>query len=117
MARCAPYDLVVADGGAAGETGQSDCRGRTFLFLDSNEHFNSSGGQKTCRFFHFISPPITLLLTEAFCHPQRGKDGWWRREGRGWECWPPAAAEEQMLGGWHLAEAENSQTLITALNC
>lgn len=27
----------------------------------------------------------------------------------------PAAAEEQMLGGWHLAES--SQMLITALNC
>lgn len=28
-----------------------------------------------------------------------------------------AAVEEQMLGGWYLAEAESLQTLITALNC
>lgn len=28
-----------------------------------------------------------------------------------------AAVEEQMLGGWYLAEAESSQSLITALNC
>lgn len=29
----------------------------------------------------------------------------------------PAVGQEQMLGGWLLAEAENSQTLIIALNC
>lgn len=39
-------------------------------------------------FFQLCASHFTPDLTEAFCHPRRGKDGWGRREGGGWKCRP-----------------------------
>lgn len=55
---------------------------------------------------------------EVFCHPQKGEDDLGGGgEVRRVEVCAPEAEEEQMLGGWYLAEAESSQTPITALKC
>lgn len=42
--------------------------------------------------FHIFAYHFTPDLIGAFRHPLRGKDGWWRREGRGWELRGPGGS-------------------------
>lgn len=61
--------------------------------------------------YHFTADLISVL-------PPADRQRWLVEEGETrLERLVPAAVEEQMLGGWHLAEAVSSRTLITALNC
>lgn len=126
VARHAPYDLIVPGGGVEQRVKVTAGGGPFSFKTQINTHINntiyvneSSGGQQTCLFFFFSAVCLSLhSRPDGSVLPPAERQRWLGEEvGRRVEVPAPAAVEEQMLGGWHLAEAESSQTLITALNC